>query len=898
MLRLILFTGIPIKPTESIPVTKQTIEIFSQMSTMVVTEGVVPTHINLTTKMTMDGITTLKGTNTTEKLLTDSAGPSIYLPGFLPEQPSEVSYRTTNPPVLLRPISPTASKVLAVTLKETSDSITPSFSTSLPPSTLVVPSFPAFPLITTASTVPLEYGTSLAMLATLPLGPEFIKIPTSILTTKSLATRQFQTSEAATQSLLTEKTSYSSPLLFTGSPLTKTFPVTSKSRSTETHPLIYPFSLSELTTSDSPLFTSRFTTYATSPHHITTTSDIVTVQPTSQISTGMFMPTSASLKALLSPSEHIVPITTKHISVIEDRIRTLSSTIEQTTTSIWSSMSPKETYMMPTLEPPPITTQRPKATGEVTIVSKSFHIGPSTLSLPGIPQTSKTLSKHTLHTDLSPVSAVHGSSAEFTKTRVLPSSTSTLPITVSYDTPQTTSKATVHMFDVHTELKTASVIKSLDTFPTTTEFPGSLSALTSPSTLLTVLSTRSSVPHTSASETQRKSSPAFPTISVMFAVKPADTHIQMPIVPLGMQTTLRSPSSHLASFPPVIPLLTSSTSISAKDTAPEISDMTIQPLGTRGSSLVSLSSLSSGLDTKSAEVAVVFSNTTSALPDITEKYSSSSPAQVSDSSASTILPSQSAQVTGLSSISFEHYATATSAPVLATSQIPIYAPSFPLFTPKPSTEAFRTTDIKTDKITLSDWAKQNVTSIGKTAYALQSNQTSEVKEFVTETKYVIPEEHSLLPLTMSPIQMIPSVNESSTASVKPVSFSEAMDITLSDWSRVPPPKSIRPHYNVTEPEQVKITSLQNVTITDSPFSTAEHVGIQTETEIMTTESLEHASFGTMIHTLVSVTSPECTVGTLLPIHFFIRKFISKMLFYNVIVLDYATEFSTCCLLFN
>ncbi|XP_077195020.1 otogelin-like protein isoform X3 [Paroedura picta] len=868
---------IPIKPTESVPVTQQTTEIFSQMSTMFVTEEIEPAHINLTTKMTMEGVTTLKGTNATGKLLTDSAVSSMYLPDFLPvpEQPSEVGYSTTSPPVLLRPISPTISKVLAVTLKDTSYSTTPSLSISLHPSTLVVSSFPAFPLTTTESTIPLEYTTPLAMLGTLPLGSDFIKIPTSILTTGSLATSQSQTSGAATQSLTSERISYSSPVLFTGSPSTQTFSVTSRSRSTETHPLIYPFSLSKPITSESPVFTSRFTTFATSPFHITSASDMVTVQSASQISTGTFMPMSASLKTLLTPSEHIVPLITKHLPVT-DRIRTSSSVVKQTPTSIWYSLSPKETYMMPTLIPPPITTQRPKATGEVTIVSKSFHVGPSTASLSGTPQTSETLSKHTLLTDSSPVLGIHGSSTEFARTRVLPSSTSTLPVMVSYDTPQTTSKATVHLFDLHTELKTAAAIKSSDTFPTSTEFSGTLSALTSPSILLTLLSTtRSSAPQTSASETHLKRSSAIPTVSMKSAVKPAGTRLQMPVVSLGMHPTSRSPGSYPASFPPVIPLLTSSEGISETDTSslppPEISDLTIQPLGTRSSSLASpdsrtLSSLPSGLETQSVAAALTLWNI-SAIPDITEKYSPSSPVHLLVSSASTIVPSQTAQITDLSSIGFEFYTTTASVPVPATSQIPTYTPSFTLFTSKPSTEAFRTTAIKTDEITVPDGAKQNATSTRKTAYALESSQTSEVKEYVTEAKHVSPQEPSLLALSMSPIQAISSISESSTASVKPVSVSEVMDRTLSDWSRVPPPKSVRPYHNVTEPEQMKIDSLKNFTVTDSPYFTTEPVRIQTsqtETEIIT-ESVEHASFGTMIHTLISVTSPECTPRYLDPV---------------------------------
>ncbi|XP_061495635.1 otogelin-like protein [Rhineura floridana] len=897
-----------VKPTESLPEAKpsstrpsalsshtvDTTEAFSRIPSVFVSEGDESTYMNLTTETATERVATLRG-QTTEKIFTDlysvtTSHASIYLSDTLPvsEHPSEDSSDTTPPPVLLGSIFPTAfptaKEATVVAVKVTTYTTSPTLFMSLPTTTTTVPSPTAFPLITT-STIPLRSAASPATLPTLPVGQDFAstKTPTSILLTRSPYTSHSKVSEAAAtrQSLLTERASLSGSTLFTGSPLTQTFTVTSRTRSTVTEPLIHLTYLPSLITpvSQIPLLMSRFTAFSSTPPYSISASDSMTIQPDSEMLSSALLPTSlSSSKALLTPSEHIAPVTTKHVSAV-----TPSSVAAQSPTTIWSSLSPKVTHTMSTLVSPPVTSQRPKATGEVTIISKSFHIGPSTASVQGFSQTSQSLvssristeSKHALHNGSSPEPAVFVSPLEFVGTDALPSRTSVLPTKFLYDTAQTTSKTSVHSVGSYAELKTDSTVKTADSFTTSVEFSGPLSVSTSPSTLLKELS-KTKTTQISASASHSESSFVIPTIRITSAVIPASPHIQIPIVSLGEHATSTSPGSYPAASPSATPLLTLHTSISIINTTSlpplGVSDTPMVSLGTRSSSLTSsvysrpLSSLPSAISTQSAKPAFTMGtlqNMTSAPANVTEKYTLRPSVSLLVSSASTRVPSKTDLVTELYPISFERYTATTSFPIPTISQTLMYTPDFTLFTPKPSTETFRTIPIKTDEVTTSGWievgAKQTTVLQNATVYALESNQTSEIQGKVT--MYASTTESSLLST-----QMTMAISEGRTASAKPVSLSD--DVTLSGWSRVPPPKSIRPYYSVTEPEQVRITSLQNVTIRDSSHFTAEPLRTQTsqaEMEMMTTESAEYASFGTMIHTLMSATPPECTPRYLDPV---------------------------------
>ncbi|CAM2098222.1 unnamed protein product [Caretta caretta] len=110
-------------------------------------------------------------------------------------------------------------------------------------------------------------------------------------------------------------------------------------------------------------------------------------------------------------------------------------------------------------------------------------------------------------------------------------------------------------------------------------------------------------------------------------------------------------------------------------------------------------------------------------------------------------------------------------------------------------------------------------------------------------------------------------SQSSITSGKSVSISELSDVKLSDWSRIPPQRTIKPSYNLTEPEQVGIGESQSTTLTDSSHfsyakvlsSTTEPVETQTsltDTDMMMRVTADNASYGTMIHTLMS-SSSDC-----------------------------------------
>ncbi|KAF7248533.1 Otogelin-like protein, partial [Varanus komodoensis] len=595
------------------------------------------------------------------------------------------------------------------------------------------------------------------------------------------------------------------------------------------------------------------------------------------------LPTSViSPKTLPTLSEDIASLTSKHFPMVSDTVSTAPPS-GVTQSPKWPLLEPKVTHLSSPSLPLPVASQKPKVTGEVTIFSKSVHIGPSTFSLPGVPQTSEsfltrtvsTESKHALPTDTSPQSTVFIRSSEFAHTKDLSSSISMLPIKESHVTPKATSDTSVHGFGPHTELKAVSILKSKDALITPAELPDALSAFTHPSRVLSVLTTRSFIPKFSASTSHSESSTMIPMIDITSATVSAKTHMQIPVASLGEHATSTS-SYHEAS--PSASTVNADTSTTQTMSLPllGISDIPTLSLGSRRSLTSSvtstiLSSLATTFSPQFSEPTHSVStlwNITSVAGEVTEKLSLSPSEGSLVSSASTTALNKTAKVTELSPIHFELYTVATSTPVPTSSQLLMHEPKFTLFVPKSSTESFKTIPIKVDELIVSGWTEQgitqasefqNATSFKEMTYALEKKETSEVQE---DTKYGSTEGSS-----PSVFQTTLSISKSSTAE-KPDSLSKVTDKTLSDWSRVPPPKSIRPSYTMTEPEQARITSLDNVTITDISHFPAEPLGTQasqTEMETVTTESSEYASFGTMIHTIVSPTATECTPRYLDPV---------------------------------
>ncbi|KAL7982573.1 hypothetical protein Chor_010171, partial [Crotalus horridus] len=437
-------------------------------------------------------------------------------------------------------------------------------------------------------------------------------------------------------------------------------------------------------------------------------------------------------------------------------------------------------------------------------------------------------SKHVLQTDSSPVPTDLISLPEFAGTRM----SSSIPIKISQDEAQITDEP----FDSYPESEITSTVKSVDTFATS-----------SSETSLKMLTTRAFTPQISVTASHSESLSAVPTTS---AVVPTSTDRNMPAILLNDHLSVTNSS-----------LITNISTIHTMSFLTTFDESAVS-LGTRRPSLTSSldrRTLSSLTDAQSAEPAMESAltlgklwNITSTPQDITEKYSVSSSENLV-SSAGTIVLHKIAEVTEFSPISFDFHTTTTSIPVLSVSQAPIDVPNITVFTPKPCKDSLQTMPLEMDKV--SDWVKTEITQASKfqnitsTLYALKGNKTPEENI----TMYARTEKSSLPSVQMTTGM---SASQSSTASVKPVFLSEMTDITF-DWSRIPSTKS---YYSVTKPEEVSIISSQNFTITDLSQVTAKLVETQSteaEVEMMTTKTDEHASFGTIIHTLVSVTSSEC-----------------------------------------
>ncbi|KAM6214078.1 otogelin-like protein [Sarcoramphus papa] len=159
------------------------------------------------------------------------------------------------------------------------------------------------------------------------------------------------------------------------------------------------------------------------------------------------------------------------------------------------------------------------------------------------------------------------------------------------------------------------------------------------------------------------------------------------------------------------------------------------------------------------------------------------------------------------------------------------------------------------------------TSFERTVDILESGQTSHEQRNVTKTKSTTTEKSSLPYLTVSAVQSSPFSRN--TTSVKNHSLSGVLDVTTSDWSKIPTQKTIKPYFSLTEP-----TELQTRTIIDLSHSSggmalpSSSEPVETQTSLASTETMtaiaDKASFGTMMHTLMS-TSSECVPRYLEPV---------------------------------
>ncbi|XP_074812278.1 otogelin-like protein [Natator depressus] len=991
------------RPTALIFPTIVTTERFPQMPPIFVTAEAEaePTHTIVTTKITTKIDTTLRGANTTAETLSDfhslaSPHTTTYLTDSLPisstMQSSKVTHSTASLSVLPKPVSstdfPATLQTSAVTLK-TSPTASPTVFITSPITTMAVPSTPAFTLLTASprsrpSALPmptslvvtpfsLEAGTASlsTALANLSPGPAFVttEIPTRIWGTRRPSTSHSQLPKTSTvfssSASLTGRTSFSSPTFFTSSRLILTespsslSTMTERTRSTVGQPIFHPASVYAPTSTvfQTPMAISRFTSFETSPPPLITASYLVTTQATSQTTssslrtasslTGTSVPTFlSSMDISVTPSKHIVPLSTDTVSTIPPLTETSSPVASQIPTTMrttWSSLNPLVTHTMSTLMLPPITSPKPKATGEVTVVSKSLFLGPSTTSasLLATPQISEmsvtskisTESKDALPTDAFPISTISKRLTASISSTAFPFSTPVLPINATlgtYQMARTTSKITEYPISPHSDFKTAYVVRSTDTSLTSRELSGAKLSFTSPSTLLTMLSSsRPSVSQASAMTSHTTSSSVIPTVNRTSALISNITLTQSPIVSMGTQEISRSPHTELATSPVGISTLTLGTNIYISPSAVPKTSFALPHLLTSKTPKVTLESYSSIFTTTSSppsetshvstvslgtnislspsteyetrtfvpteivthstvpSVALTMStalSTTSLVPTyVTMKTSVSPSRSLLVTPATTITPSATAKSTESSVTHVELYKASSSVPVPATSQTHMYPSPETLLASAHSLVSLSTkemlkpivmkttgamtafSDLKITPSAASDL--KYATSIGRTADTIESSQTSHVQKNITKTKSTTTEKSSLLHSTFSSVQTTSLPSQSSITSGKSVSISEVSDVTLSDWSRIPPQRTIKPSYNLTEPEQVGIGESQSTTVTDSSHfsyakvlsSTTEPVETQTsltDTDMMMRVTADNASYGTMIHTLMS-SSSDC-----------------------------------------
>ncbi|XP_029858738.1 otogelin-like protein isoform X9 [Aquila chrysaetos chrysaetos] len=159
------------------------------------------------------------------------------------------------------------------------------------------------------------------------------------------------------------------------------------------------------------------------------------------------------------------------------------------------------------------------------------------------------------------------------------------------------------------------------------------------------------------------------------------------------------------------------------------------------------------------------------------------------------------------------------------------------------------------------------TSFERTVAILESGQTSHEQRNVTKTKSTTTEKSSLPYLTVSAVQSSPFSRN--TTSEKNLFLSGVPDVTSSNWSKISTQKTIKPYFSLTEP-----TELQTRTITDLFHSSggmalpSSSEPVETQTSLASTETMtaiaDKASFGTMMHTLMS-TSSECVPRYLEPV---------------------------------
>ncbi|XP_074758903.1 otogelin-like protein isoform X7 [Athene noctua] len=411
-----------VTPTESANGTKPslllshmgaTTERFPETPALFVTSGTESTHTGVTAKITVKANTTLRAMNMSAQFITDfysleASNAATYSTFSLPStvEPSDVLHSTASPTVLSKFISstdfPTALQASAVTSHTVSSaSITlpttiatpttllsaspiPTPSALLTPTSLVVVPFPLETSATQLENVP-----PTSALTTLTSKPYFVtsELPAGIGKSRRPSVSHSKgtavSSEVSLSALLAGRATFTRPVLLLGSQLTLSTSTSSiRTRSGIGQTAVHPTPISSLvSTAPQISMTTRFASFETNFPQLTTVSYFKTGKPLSKTSLilnasslASFSPKPylSSAKISVSGPRQTSPLIKGNISAALP-IMTVSSPEVASQIPINTSSSPSVTRTVSIPVPSLTTSLKPKAMADVTVASKSLY---------------------------------------------------------------------------------------------------------------------------------------------------------------------------------------------------------------------------------------------------------------------------------------------------------------------------------------------------------------------------------------------------------------------------------------------------------------------------------------------------------------------------------------------
>ncbi|XP_074758904.1 otogelin-like protein isoform X8 [Athene noctua] len=674
--------------------------------------------------------------------------------------------------------------------------------------------------------------------------------------------------------------------------------------------------------------TTRFASFETNFPQLTTVSYFKTGKPLSKTSLilnasslASFSPKPylSSAKISVSGPRQTSPLIKGNISAALP-IMTVSSPEVASQIPINTSSSPSVTRTVSIPVPSLTTSLKPKAMADVTVASKSLYKVSSDASILLVNPTISHMSvaskaakenKYIMHADSFSVSSISKKPMKSIMSTVFPLRTLVLPLNATFIT---TSEITEYPSSSHTELKTDPVAQSSGTFipkdPSltrssslftillSTSVPSYMTSHTTSSSLIPIVSRTSSLTQnitaTQASVSSLNTQGISKSPVIDFASSSVDSStFTLNISPsaslsAALKTSIVVPSLLMPTAPEVT-LESQSNRVSMSSSPPKTTHISTVSLGKQSSSVSSseedgtISAISSGIITPSTTPMITNTTvnpTSLKAPHTFAKIPPSSSAGLLVASGTTVDSRVTRKTTDSFVADLGFYMASASVPT--TTETPMHVSHKSLFT-SAATQASQSTK-ETPRIlivettgTTSPLAQTKSTSFtaseGKyatpserTVGILESGQTSYKQRNVTKIKSTTTEKSSLPYLTVSAVQSSPfSIN---ATSVKHLSPSGVPKVTTSEWSKIPMQKTIKP-FSLTEPTELQTRTIIELSHASGGMSLpSSSEPVETQTSLTSTETVtavtDKASFGTMMHTLMS-TSSECVPRYLEPV---------------------------------